>query len=249
MRYIFLDISKVPVAWLNKAKELTDAIEAETDQKKRKKIIDEHAAFWGRKRLKNALLAMSDQKCWYTEADDCVSDWHVDHFRPKASYQSLAFDWANYRISGAKPNRKKSHYFPLDDQNSTPLLLDPTVWEETQFITFDEQGQVKPARPADPNCCRRVEVTRERLELDSERLIQRRKEVWEDCQEVLDLARAHIAAKQNTANALGSATVKHWAGVIKKKLDAAAPFTAVVEACIRANAAEWILRIPSKEAA
>ena len=77
---------------------------------------------------------MSCLKCWYSEAPDAVSDWHVDHFRPKKrtldedkteheGYHWLAFDWRNYRIAGSYTNsphrdgqgvtRGKWDYFPL----------------------------------------------------------------------------------------------------------------------------------------
>jgi len=77
---------------------------------------------------------MSHGKCWYSEAPDAVSDWHVDDYRSKKrtldedkteydGYHWLAFDWKNYRIAGSFPNsphkdgegvtRGKWDYFPL----------------------------------------------------------------------------------------------------------------------------------------
>ena len=76
-----------------------------------KAFIDANSGVWGE--IKNELLEMSHGKCWYSEAPDAVSDWHVDHFRPKKraldedkteheGYYWLAFDWKNYRIAGSQ---------------------------------------------------------------------------------------------------------------------------------------------------
>lgn len=202
MRYVYLDASKVPADWLAKANDLTSKIKAETNAAKRKALIDANAAHWGK--LKPELLAMSHQKCWYMEADDSVSDWHVDHFRPKANYQWLAFEWTNYRIAGAKPNRKKSDYFPLEDPKTAAsfgaqstateeiILLDPTIPGDSDLIAFDEQGKVKPAKPSDPQAVKRVEASRDRFDMDTERLISKRLGVWNLCQKKLDQIRPFL---------------------------------------------------------
>ncbi len=132
MIYIFQDETKIPKAWLDKASELQKQLEALKTVEERKEFIDKHKAFWGE--IKDQLLGMANDKCWYSEAPDAVSDWHVDHYRPKGraldedktphdGYSWLAFDWKNYRIAGSFPNsphkdekgntRGKWDYFPL----------------------------------------------------------------------------------------------------------------------------------------
>jgi uncharacterized protein (TIGR02646 family) len=146
MIYVFQDETKLPAGWLAKVTALQEALDQLDTKAKRKAYIDSKGAIWGE--VKDALLQMSHNKCWYSEAPDAVSDWHVDHFRPKLraldedrtahdGYPWLAFDWKNYRIAGSYPNsphtdghgttRGKWDYFPLSagsvratwDQRST----------------------------------------------------------------------------------------------------------------------------------
>lgn len=146
MIYVFQDETKLPAGWLEKVAGLRAALDQLDTKAKRKAYIDGRAAIWGE--VKDALLEMSHNKCWYSEAPDAVSDWHVDHFRPKLraldedrtahdGYPWLAFDWKNYRIAGSYPNsphtddhgttRGKWDFFPLSpgsvratwDQRST----------------------------------------------------------------------------------------------------------------------------------
>lgn len=131
MIYVFQDESLIPVAWIEKAAKLQEQLEKLATQGERKAFVSSHNE-WSE--IKDELLKMSYGKCWYSEAPDAVSDWHVDHFRPKGraldedkteheGYGWLAFDWKNYRIAGSYPNsphkddegqtRGKWDYFPL----------------------------------------------------------------------------------------------------------------------------------------
>jgi len=132
MIFVFQDQSKIPQEWLDKVAVLQQELERLGTASERKEFIDKHAGVWGE--IKDNLLKMSHGKCWYSEAPDSVSDWHVDHFRPKKraldedkteheGYHWLAFDWENYRIAGSYSNaphkdgkgvtRGKWDYFPL----------------------------------------------------------------------------------------------------------------------------------------
>jgi uncharacterized protein (TIGR02646 family) len=199
---------------------------------------------------------VSHQKCWYTEADDSVSDWHVDHFRPKANYQWLAFEWTNYRIAGANPNRKKSDYFPLEDPKTAAsfgaqstaaeeiILLDPTIPGDSDLIAFDEQGKVKPAKPSDPQAVKRVEASRDRFDMDTERLISKRLGVWNLCQKKLDQIRMFIQSSKSTHDALSSDHVKELADEVRAATRSSSPFSAVAKSYLRTTDSEWVLDIP-----
>ncbi len=162
MIYIFQDESKIPEAWLTKVAALKTALEALPTTKERKAYIEGKQAVWGE--IKNSLLEMSRGKCWYSEAPDAVSDWHVDHFRPKsraldedrtrhAGYDWLAFDWKNYRVAGSYPNsphrddsgntRGKWDYFPLPPGTFRASRDDRDITKETVLL-------LDPAKKTDP---------------------------------------------------------------------------------------------------
>lgn len=120
MRHISLNDHVPDPAWLVKADKLLAQLKAAPDTAARKAIIDANDKFWGK--LKNWLLELSHEKCWFSESKDCFSHWDVEHYRPKKSakdidgtehegYWWLAFDWHNYRICGNAGNRKKEPTF------------------------------------------------------------------------------------------------------------------------------------------
>lgn len=132
MIHIKRDATKIPEEWIKKAQALTADLEKLATPAERSAFIKKKGAVWGE--IKEILQQMSHDKCWYSEAMDTVSDWHVDHFRPKGrvteeggtkyeGYHWLAFDWENYRICGSVPNsphkdeegrvRGKGDRFPL----------------------------------------------------------------------------------------------------------------------------------------
>src|SRR5689334_14548604 len=122
MRHISIAGKKPDDAWLAKAEALLTELQQAPDRAARNLIIDQRAALWGE--LKEWLLTLSHQKCWFSEAKDCFNHWHVEHFRPKKSakdadgteydgYWWLAFNWTNFRICGSVGNAKKGTFFPL----------------------------------------------------------------------------------------------------------------------------------------
>jgi len=158
MRYIRLFETAGPMKndvlnqdWLDKAKNLTDLLAAAPDKAARDAIIDAQAnQIWGE--IKDWLLSLSHNKCWFSEAEDIFSHRDVEHFRPKKAckrkvgqkrityedgYWWLTYDWKNYRICGNVGNGKKGIMFPLligssvatcnglSYQNECPIFLDP----------------------------------------------------------------------------------------------------------------------------
>jgi uncharacterized protein (TIGR02646 family) len=254
LRYIYVDRSKISAEWLKKADKVTAEICAEDDEERRKEIIKKRSALWGE--LKTTLLDMSHQKCWYTEADDCVSDWHVDHFRPKDHYQWLAFDWKNYRIAGAKPNRKKSIHFPLHDQSTRasfeapdispehPRLLDPTVPDDIELILFDEEGVLKNAQPDNKDAEGRIALSSKLLDIDGERLITMRQDIWNRCQSKIDNVRSFVIEKRNCDDALQSKAIKDWAAELRTMESPNSAFSKVAKCCIETNGVRWVRDIP-----
>ena len=144
-----------PADWIEEAEELRQQLHDAADEEERKQIIDDNATFWRDPRIHNWLLNKFNNKCWYSEAADCVSPDHVDHYRPKGrirdedtkqtepGYWWLAFDWKNYVISGHLLNSKKGDLFPIahgnrcnrDDNTllalECPVLINPRTDEGT----------------------------------------------------------------------------------------------------------------------
>lgn len=108
----------------------------------RKDYINNHPD-WNQ--LQPAMLALSYNKCWYSESAIGNNDFEVDHFRPKNKalnydgsiikqngYWWKAYDWDNYRLTGGLANKRrrdrlidsdivkgKGAYFPLDLVNGS----------------------------------------------------------------------------------------------------------------------------------
>jgi len=267
VRYIpiFETDEKPDEAWLSKARELTEALENEPDPEERKKLIEKNKDHWGR--LKEWLLRFSKGKCWYSEAKDCVQYWEVEHFRPKnaakgedgnethGGYYWLAFDWRNYRIAGQVINRKKGAYFPLKPasyvadqpgkpcEDELPCLLDPTDESDCRLIFVDETGKVVPKPGANDWERHRVEISRERYNLNYQTLLDSRKTLWQTCHasinEYLNLMKDH--------NETGSVTKRAKAGEVLKRLRSYvrsdAPFSMVAASCVVASGEQDLIRV------
>lgn len=84
--------------------------------------------------LKKNFERISNNKCWYSEANASISNFYIEHFRPKKKvdliksksnypearketdkegYWWLSYEYENLRLAGAKPNQIKRNYFPL----------------------------------------------------------------------------------------------------------------------------------------
>lgn len=202
MRHIPLLKNKPPQEWLDKAAAAFVEIEAvKDDHEARNELIERKSVIW--KELKDWLLVLSDQKCWFSEAKDCFQDWDVEHYRPKKSakdlegnirdgYWWLSLDWENYRICGRVGNNKKGTFFPVRglvaDENhreivddELPYLLDPIKSYDCQLLSFNQLGEPTPASGISEWDKTRVEVSIERYKLDFDKLTLMRKDVWDTC--------------------------------------------------------------------
>ena len=74
-----------------------------------------------------ALLQMQHGKCCYCELDiaHSGSGKQVEHFRPRAQFNNLLYDWNNLLLACADCNHAKLDQFPLS-HDGEPLLLDPS---------------------------------------------------------------------------------------------------------------------------
>ena len=254
MIHVRQDEAAIPPEWSERAARLTAEMEQLADLEQRKQFIEGHRAAWAA--VKDQLLRMSYGKCWYSEAPDAVSDWHVDHFRPKSVYQWLAFDWRNFRVCGAIPNRKKSDEFPLangmlratwqarDHTNEASLLLDPANSNDPELITFDEEGLPKPINPNWPIVGKRVQVTTETLGLDSPRLVDARKRHWRECQKWIDELRLLLPMELERIDDERRQQIGRIENRVRAMANPQSPYSSVVRACLKAAGMEYLIPRP-----
>lgn len=256
MRHIPISSVDPNSDWLKKAQSALNELRRATDDDERKEIIDRYSRVWGE--LKDWLLKQSHQKCWFTEARDCVSHWEVEHFRPKKSakdldgsaspgYWWLAFDWKNFRICGNVPNRKKGAYFPLkpgsnraqnesdDLRHEIYLLLDPSDPDDPALLWFDVLGNAIP-HPSLTNSWDKKRVTDSvtRYCLDFPALVDRRKAIWNECWNHMkvyldELERVH---KSSHTNLYAISQLKEKARAIREMLKPDREFSTVARACV-----------------
>ncbi len=254
MRYIPLHDQIPDAVWDAKAKAVLAQLKAAPDAEARKAIIDANSAVWGE--LKEWLLSLSHQKCWFSEAKDCANHWHVEHFRPKKSakdkdgtehegYWWLSFDWHNFRICGNVPNTKKGTFFPLrtgcaraaprgDLRFEDPLLLDPADEDDPSLLSFDMLGRAIPnPEIADDWEKERVEYSIGRYKLDFPALETQRRVVWKECWSRIKEYRDELAAYQaDKANVIARDRFKQAAKEVRKMIREDKPFSAVARACV-----------------
>ncbi|TGV03346.1 hypothetical protein [Flavivirga rizhaonensis] len=139
----------------------------------RKKYITEHPD-WNQ--LQPAMLGLSHNKCWYSEAPIGNGDMEVDHFRPKNKskqkidytdpkskstvhkengYWWLSYDWDNYRLSGALANKlRRDRLGDCDDVKGKgdyfPLDLNVgRIANDEENIACEETILLDPTNPVD----------------------------------------------------------------------------------------------------
>lgn len=264
MRKVCVPNDQLPPAdWLAEAEaacaELADAnTEAERDA-----IIEAKQKLWRDERIRDWLLGLFHNKCWYSEAQEAVSAYHVDHYRPKGrvtdvgrvhhepGYWWLAFRWQNYRICGQLINVKKNDVFPLVSGHratpdvavslrlEAPALLDPTT-DDARLISFemDEDGcRAVPSGGADEEDMDRVLTTIEVIGLNRlDRLNSKRADVWEECREKLasyDAAASEPLAMKRLQRALIVMDLKN-------RVAYETELSSVAEACIRKVGSEVV---------
>lgn len=162
MIYIHRDWSKVPDEVKAALKTAADELDALADPAARKAYIKDHATKWTA--VREHLSGMSDGKCWYSEAREAVSRYHVDHFRPHGrskqavatyadGYCWLAFEIENYRLAGMLCNTVNEEYsddsvgkgdwFPLLDPAMRATVAARNISRETPVL-------LDPTEPDDP---------------------------------------------------------------------------------------------------
>ncbi|NAS14421.1 hypothetical protein [Poritiphilus flavus] len=274
MRYIDLNIIQDEVEQLGweATKQVHSVAMQGMDVTARKQYVTNNPD-WNR--LQPAMLRVSHNKCWYSEAPIGNGDFEVDHFRPKNKskqkvdytdpksksvthkqngYWWLAYEWTNYRLTGALANKRrrdrlggtdevkgKGDYFPLNlvdgrvanDEEDTncemPILLDPIDPADVCLLTFDK-GLPIPATNDDEEIDR-VKQSIFYYHLDLDQLNRDRKIVWDDCVEQLKDAKNCID-NSNTLAEKKTMMAKCFREIRKLADSERKPYTSTTKACL-----------------
>jgi uncharacterized protein (TIGR02646 family) len=98
------------------------------------------------------------QRCMYC-VDSHGSD--IEHFRPKAEFQTWMYRWENLLLCCTECGRFKGSKFPL--LGGAPLLLDPSIDEPWQYLDFD---------PATGNITARFDITTNVFQIKGEKTVE-----------------------------------------------------------------------------
>lgn len=250
-------------AWLEKAANLLKELADAPDKTARDALIDRDASakFWGE--LREWLLTLSHDKCWYSEARDVFSVLEVEHYRPKKSckraprtkpgdgYWWLAFEWSNYRLCGKLGNGKKGDFFPLKEgslvaareglsvDNEFPLLLDPACAADADLLSFNEDGSCGPHADADSYEKLRVDTTSHRLNLNHGRVRRARVKVWTQCRALIDQCRELCTKIGAAPGPAELERLKQHKSRLREMVRPEAEFSAVAKNCLLKSGIGW----------
>lgn len=257
MRYIPLQNFSPEDEWVdNVVEKFAELVHLEADE--RNEFINANSKIWGD--LKTFLSDISNGKCWYSEAKEVFSDFHVDHFRPKNrvddrldfsqpvnyvdGYWWLAFDYTNYRLAGAVGNTYKKDKFavirnkayspddPIEDELA--YLIDPTSEYDVELLTFDETGRIYPLDTDTTSMdYKRADYTIRVLKLESHApLKEARREAWELCERLLNDI-AVLKMKQKAIPSVATRTkIEEKMSQLRELKNPTNEFTMTIEACI-----------------
>lgn len=263
---IYIDNKTIPpnAKWLKKANELTQSMISAVNDDERYEIIKNNHRIW--KLLKETLKTISYGKCWYSEARDLYSHYHVDHFRPKkraldinnidqGGYWWLAFNWENFRLMGSVGNSKKGDYFPVKKHKAVsyndPIndeiyyLLDPSKKDDVKLLNFEETGKAIPTANEKVAAWSymRAKETIEWYDLNYEDLKEERKRIWRSTvDEILEtqflLDEFETSQSVSTEKDILSKFEK-----FRKLISPCTELSSTYRSCLRSSGFEWAQRL------
>lgn len=271
---IFIDINKLKPdqSWLDKSEELLKELISVKEMAKKKEIIDKATSQQHWKKLKADLKKLSYGKCWYSEAKEIYSHYHVDHFRPKKraiddtsgtkvyrdGYWWLTFKHTNYRLSGGVGNSAKSDHFavkthcancpddPLEDE--VFYLLDPTNKEDPKKLRINDDGQIVPACQIEGHWDNlRAKYTIEKLDLNWPDLKDERAIKWGITQTLIDKIDALDLAYQNAPSVTNEQQLLNKLEEVRKLIAPCEELSGTVRACLKASRRDWAIELLAED--
>ncbi len=249
--------------WITRADNLTKSLLAAPDASARNVIIDNNEILWGE--LKDFLLGISKNKCWYSEAKDSYAHYHVDHFRPKkeaigidkkgkGGYWWLAFQWTNYRVCGGAGNVRKGAKFAVRSHKANQpdeaiedeiiYFLDPCEEEDVLKVTFNESGEMTSITPSGWDS-ERVQYTIEGLNLNFKILKEKRKDTWSKCSTLLKETQNLMTQNELIPSSSKRGEIKEKIRQLKELVKSTSEFSATARACLQSAGLPWALQIAS----
>ncbi|WP_455914687.1 hypothetical protein [Pseudomonas syringae] len=256
-------------AWIKKAGQVTKELNSKKTSIERHEIIKKHEKLWGEIGLKNWLLKLSSDKCWYTEVKHGADYPEVEHFRPKKEakndegtivtdgYYWLAFNLSNYRLSKPMPNRKKGTSFPIEDEtrrannhnqchlDERPWFLDPLSPRDHMLLSFNDNGKSVPENGTTPLQKRRVTFTITKFGLNHGLLNRRRKEVWKSCRDLYYRYCRLTLEAERTGSLRTEASAEAALEEIIKLIKPSAEFSSVAKSALRKTGEQIAINIAS----
>lgn len=256
-----LDNGAPDVTWPIEARALIAQLTAAPTKAARDELIEQNGELW--RRLRNWLLALSHDKCWYSEARDSFSFPEVEHYRPKCrckrmargpvidGYWWLAFDWRNYRICGKVGNSRKGDFFPLAAgspvavhggvtiANEIPLLLDPASPGDPDLLSFNEDGACAPHADADAFSELRVSTTVTRMNLNHGRLRKARQRIWDRCWKLVEECRDLALQLNSAAGPAERDRLNQRKEELRRMIKPEAEFSSVAKTCLLKSNIKW----------
>jgi uncharacterized protein (TIGR02646 family) len=209
------------------------------------------SAIYADNSVKEALKTMQHHKCCFCESNfSHISYGDVEHFRPKGGYKQnetdkdlvkpgyywLAYDWNNLLVSCTLCNQKyKANLFPLLDDskraknhhvtlaNETPLLINPTLQNPEDYISFREE------KPFAINNNLYGKNTITLLALDREELNTQRLKEYEIIQTLIDIIED---IKKYPDDLILQGRVQKAQMLIHKRMQPQAEYSAMIKAAI-----------------
>lgn len=151
--------------------------------------------------IRSRLIEIYKWKCAFCEQR--IEQYHIEHYRPKATYYWLAFSWDNLLLSCPKCNEYKDLNFDLDGHkiafinteanlrniNSSsavydfvelPRMVNPEVTDSVGEITFNLLGKIESANPRFAYTIEKCKIDRKDLNDNRRSLIDRFREHLRD---------------------------------------------------------------------
>ena len=175
---------------------------------------NEFPPLWKTQRyVKDRIGTMSGHRCAYCQSTVGASQpGHVDHFKPKSLFPTLAYDWLNYFLGCERCNTIKRNRWPSEGSYVRPDVGDPSV----RFV-FSEDGRIS-AASGDSE----AQQTIDDLGLDREMLRRERK---------LAIASTLVATKAILSRIRGRENKRQVLRTLLKP--PLSPYSAAINQCLR----------------